>query len=216
MNVNQLSYKHEKDAPYFFKDLSFTLEKEKFHALHGKNGTGKSVLLSLLNKKVTPQSVMEGEIHRHGMTMLVNQRYDELLADKFSFSDNLKFACMKHFPSIKNSLKSPVFYLDFIKKFAIDITKPVYMLSGGQRQILALLMILQKPIKMLILDEPTASLDEENATLVFDFLKSLTTEGITILVVCHHPDLVSRYVTGKNLYLLKQPDGLRTLKTSTG
>lgn len=212
MNVIQLSYKHEKNAEYFFKDLSFTLETGKFHALHGKNGTGKSVLLGLLNNKVNPHSVMEGEIHRHGMTMLVNQRYDELLADKFSFSDNLKFACMKQSPSLKSLCKSPVFYLDFIKKFAIDIHKPVYMLSGGQRQILALLMILQKPIKMLILDEPTASLDEENAALVFDFLKSLTTTSITILVVCHHPDLVSRYVTGKNFYLVKQQDGLRTLE----
>ncbi len=212
MNVNQLTYKHEKDAAYFFKNLSFTLETGKFHALHGKNGTGKSVLLKLLNKKVTPKAVMEGEIHTHGMTMLVNQRYDELLADKFSFSDNLKFACMKQSPSLKNSLKSPIFYLDFIKQFAIDISKPVYMLSGGQRQILALLMILQKPIKMLILDEPTASLDEENAILVFDFLKSLTTQGITLFVVCHHPELVNKYVTGKNFYLVKQPDGLRTLE----
>ena len=214
MNVNQLTYKHEKDSEYFFKDLSFTLEIGKFHALHGKNGTGKSVLLGLLNKRVTPQAVMEGEIHTQGMTMLVNQRYDELLADRFSFSDNLKFACIKQFPSLKNGLKSPICYVDFIKKFHIDIHKPVFMLSGGQRQILALLMILQKPIKMLILDEPTAALDEENAMLVFDFLNSLTTQGITILVVCHHPDLVSRYVTGKNFYLVKEADGLRTLKIS--
>lgn len=202
MKVKRLSYKHHKSAPYFFRDFSFELEPGKIHALHGKNGTGKSVLLNLLHKKKPPESVLEGDI-TSGNTFLVNQRYDQLIADKFTFTENLRFACMGQYPSLRKPLSYPTRHLEFIDQFNIDTTKPVHKLSGGQRQILALLMILQKPIETLLLDEPTATLDEENARLVFEFLSLLTKEYITILVVCHDQDLVRSFVTGKNLTLVK-------------
>jgi ABC-type multidrug transport system ATPase subunit len=204
MNVNNLCYKHNKSCPYFFKDLSFQLEPGKIHALHGKNGTGKSVLLGLLNGKMAPQGVKEGEIKPHGKTLLVNQRFDQLIADTFSFDENLRFACMGRYPSLMKSLRQPLHGNDFINQFHIDVTKPVYMLSGGQRQILALLMTLQKPVDILLLDEPTATLDEENAVLVFEFLKALSEQGITIIVICHDRELVGRYVSGQNIFLGKK------------
>ncbi len=211
MYASDLSFRHQKDAPYFFKNISFNLEQGKLHALHGKNGTGKSVLLSLLNEKMDPKSIVEGKIHTTGKTLLVNQCFDQMIADKFTFIENLQFACMEQYPSLIRPLNTPFFHLDFIEKFHIDITKPVYMLSGGQRQILALLMVIQKPVKILLLDEPTATLDEENALLVFEFLRILTERNITILVVCHDRELVSGYVTGQNLYMIKKENGLRTI-----
>lgn len=211
MNVTHLSYKHHVEAPYFFKDLSFDLESGKLHALHGKNGTGKSILLNLLGNKRPPQSVVKGEIISSGNTLLVNQRFDQLIADKFSFTDNLRFACMGQYPSMFGSLGHPSCHTEFVEKFHIDVTKPAFMLSGGQRQILALLMILQKPVDVLLLDEPTATLDEENAVLVFDFLKVLSQKNITIIVVCHDRDLVNSYVTGNHLFLEKKERDLRSI-----
>lgn len=212
MNVTNLSYKHEKNHPYFFRNLSFNIELGKIHALSGKNGTGKSVLLNLLNGKCRPHSTLEGNINSLGKIRLLNQRFDELIADKFSFIQNLQFGCMNEYPSLIRTLSSSFLYLNLIENFNIDITKPVHVLSGGQRQILALLMILQKPVKVLLLDEPTATLDEENAVLVFDFLKILVKQGIAILVVCHDHDLINRYVTGECFCLEKKNDGLRTIK----
>lgn len=202
MNIIQLSYRHHKEAPYFFKDLSFELEAGKIHALHGKNGTGKSVLLGLLSGQKPPKAIVEGEIRPAGKTMLVNQRYDQLIADIFSFAENLQFACMNRIPSLIKPLAQTEIPLNFVEKFSIDVDKPVYQLSGGQRQILALLMVLQKPCEILLLDEPTAALDEENAELVFEFLKLLK---MTIVVVCHDRELASRYTTGRTLMLQKSP-----------
>ncbi len=74
MQIHQLSFMHHKNAPYFFKDLSFNLEPGKMHALHGKNGMGKTVLLQLLSKKIPPYGIMQGQITGGENAILVNQR----------------------------------------------------------------------------------------------------------------------------------------------
>lgn len=212
MEIDQLSFKHHINAPYFFKNLSFQLEKGKIHALHGKNGMGKSVLLNLLSGKIPPHGVMEGTIRGIKNSILVNQRFDQMIADQFTFQENLQFSCMNRFPHPFLGLNAPVFYPDFLEQFHIDVSKPVSKLSGGQRQILALLMVMQQKRDVFLLDEPTATLDEQNATIVFDFLESLTAQNLTILVVCHDRELVNRYVDGVHLELELRPEGLRTLK----
>ena len=212
MDIHHLSYKHHKFAPDFFKDLSFQLERGKMHALHGKNGMGKSVLLHLLSGKIPNEGRMTGIIKGCENAVLVNQRFDQMIADQFSFQENLKFACMNHFPNPFSRLKEPRFYPQFLEKFHIDISKPVSQLSGGQRQILSLLMVLQRERSILLLDEPTATLDELNVEIVFEFLKTLTHQGITVLVVCHDRELVCRHADGAHLYLEIDGEGMRRLK----
>lgn len=212
MQVQQLSYKHHKNAPYFFKNLSFELPSGKLHALHGKNGIGKSVLLHALSQKKSPQAVIEGEIKGAENIALVNQRFDHMIADQFSFEENLKFACMNPFPKLFRQLKQPYFHPDFLDQFHINLSQPAHSLSGGQRQILALLMVLQQKRNILLLDEPTATLDEQNAILVFEFLRTLTEQNVTLLVVCHDRELVANYANGNQLHLEMKPDGLRTIR----
>lgn len=211
MEVHQLSYRHHRSAPDFFKDISFVLERGKMHALHGKNGIGKSVLLQLLCRKTPLDGVIKGEIRGGEKTILVNQRFDQMIADQFTFLENLQFACMGRFPHPFHQLKSPRFYPGFLEHFHIDVSKPVSKLSGGQRQILALLMVLQEKKDMLLLDEPTATLDEQNAAIVFEFLKTLTRQNVTVLVVCHDRDLVNRYADGRHLEIEMGADGERKL-----
>jgi ABC-type multidrug transport system ATPase subunit len=212
MEIKQLSFQHDKNAPLFFKELSFSLEMGKIHALHGKNGIGKSVLLNILSNKKNSQSIIKGEIIGMKNCVLVNQRFDHMIADQFSFLDNMKFACMSRFPRLFSHLKEPEGFFDLLEKFHIDYSTPAYKLSGGQRQILALLMVLQKKTDCLLLDEPTAAMDEQNAELFFDFLKSLVSDKITALVICHDRELMDRYTTGSKLCLELDHFGLRKLK----
>jgi len=214
MQVKQLNFQHHKNGPLFFKDLTFSLERGRIHALHGKNGVGKTVLLNILSKKVPPHSITQGEIIGGEEVILVNQRFDQMIADKFSFEENLKFACMNRFPHLFSGLKQPNSYSDFLEKFPIDFAIPVHKLSGGQRQILALLMVLQRPTNVLLLDEPTATLDEQNSIMVFEFLKILIQHNMTFLVVCHDQELVNRYTTGQHFHLEIDSSGVRNLYTS--
>ena len=211
MQIINLNYQHVKSTPYFFKNLSFELEKGHIHALHGKNGMGKTVLLNLLCGKAPPESVINGEIIGSCKTMLVNQRFDKMIVEQFTFEENLKFALLKRFPNPFAKLKTPNLHLDILEKFNITPTMPVSRLSGGQRQILSLLMVLLKKVDILLLDEPTATLDEENAKMVFEFLSALTEQKVTLLIVCHDRELLNQHVTGKHLQLIKSPCGLRNL-----
>ena len=214
MKINQLTFKHNKNAPYFFKDLSFQLERGKMHALHGKNGIGKTVLLQLLSREIPLHGIMNGEIIGGENAILVNQRFDLMIADQFTFQENLQFACMGRFPRPFSCLTPPRFYPDFLEQFHLDASKPVSKLSGGQRQILALMMVLQQKTDVLLLDEPTAALDEQNAKIVFEFLKTLTCQGVTQLVVCHDRELVDHYADGQQFQMEIKSDGLRHLKVS--
>jgi ATPase subunit of ABC transporter with duplicated ATPase domains len=209
MEVNHLYFQHHKKAPYFFKDLSFRLERGKLHALHGKNGTGKTVLLNILSCRVEREAIIRGEVIGESVS-LVNQRFDQAIADQFTFVENLKFGHFRYFPNPFLRLHASPFLPEFLEKFHINLSMPLNLLSGGQRQILALLMQLQKKTEILLLDEPTATLDEQNAIMVFDFLRSLP--GMTLFVVCHDQELINHYVTGDHFHMEMASDGLRTLK----
>lgn len=211
MQVQNLSFQHTKSAPHFFKALSFALEKGKLHALHGKNGMGKSLLLRLLGNHPFPEAVVSGEIAGREAAFLMQQKFDLMLADQFTFTENLRFAAMGRYPHPFKGLPSGISSDEFMAKFHIPMHTPVYKLSGGQRQILALLMAVQQQRHILLLDEPTATLDGQNALMVFDFLQILAGQGVTLLVVCHDGELVGSYTTGAHLHLHLQADGLRTL-----
>jgi ABC-2 type transport system ATP-binding protein len=208
MKVKNLTFQHHAKAPYFFKDLSLDLESGLLHALHGKNGVGKSVLLNILSRKIDSDAIITGEIVADSVE-LISQQFDQTLAPQFTFLENLQFGSLKRFPHPFRRLKKPS--LDkLLEPFHIDINLPVCKLSGGQRQILALLLKLQQRPSLLLLDEPTATLDEQNALMVFEFLKTL--KEITLLVVCHDRDLIQHYTTGQHLHLDIDAEGTRRLK----
>lgn len=204
--AKNICYSHPQDQRPFFQNLGITLDPFRLHALHGKNGTGKSVLLNLLSGSIPYTGFWNGR----EKTRLMHQRYDQLIADHFSFHENLQFAHISVLPQFKR-LKAAYYLPDFIERFQIDFNKPVSQLSGGQRQILALVMALQKPVELLLLDEPTAALDEHNAQLVFEFL-SILQHTVTLLVVCHDSDLLAKYTTGSTLQLCVHEDNTRYLQ----
>lgn len=61
---------------------------------------------------------------------------------------------------------------------------------GGEQQCIAIARLLLKPCKIVLCDEPTGSLDEENKHTVFNLLKYLQSQGKTLVVVTHDEDLV--------------------------
>ncbi|MCB1180518.1 MAG: ATP-binding cassette domain-containing protein [Chlamydiia bacterium] len=207
LQVKNLLYKHTRTSPPFFENLNFSLEKGKIHALFGKNGVGKTVLLNVLSNKHPLNSTLIGEIENKGV-VLVNQRFDEMIVDQFTFLENLRFAKMGRFPNPIKNFKKDIDLPKAFLPFHISLSTPAYQLSGGQRQILALLMTLQQEVHILLLDEPTAALDVDNAKMVFEFLKRLP---ITQLVVCHDRELVRNYVTGKEFFLTMDVHGVRRL-----
>ena len=68
----------------------------------------------------------------------------------------------------------------------------VYKLSGGEQQRVALARVMMKKSKMILADEPTGSLDVENADLVMDVLRELVDHGKTVIMVTHDLTLIDK------------------------
>lgn len=226
MKINELSFKFNKNAQPFFSSLSFEITPSKLNFLQGKNGSGKSTLFRILQGLIESDEVAQGtltidqttypidqphERARYGnLVRLVQQDFDTMLADQLNFTQNLALASMQRYPPLDtvNKVTLPA----IVDHFGIDITKTVHFLSGGQRQMLAILMVLQKPTRILLLDEPTAALDEKNSHLVMRFLHELaTTNNITVLIITHDKELVKNYAKSSFLRLEEQEDGVRVL-----
>ena len=93
-----------------------------------------------------------------------------------------------------------------------DYDKPVSLLSGGQRQILAIMMAIQKECGLLLLDEPTSALDSQNSETVMQFIKDLVAQtGITVLIICHDSDLVQRYASDGFYEIVVGEKGMRKI-----
>ena len=136
---------------------------------------------------------------------LVHQKFDLMLADQFSFADNLRLASLSSHPSLKplsNFNRLP----DFVQNFALPLNQQVNELSGGQRQLLAILMTLQKPIDVLLLDEPTAALDTTNAVMVIDFLKTLAAKSnLIVVIISHDKELIDSYASHGYIEIIQEP-----------
>lgn len=200
----------------FFESLNLEFVQNDLHFIRGKNGAGKSTLFRLMRGKLYNDEYVQGTVtvnnrsfdlgdeeRRDGLKnviRMVPQKFDLMLADQFSFTQNLQLATIPEYPQLQTFVpNAPVPKL--VGRFGIDFDTPVQNLSGGQRQILAILMALQKPTRILLLDEPTAALDDKNGGMVMRFLQELlaTQKELTVLVICHDKELVDAYA-GKQYY----------------
>lgn len=167
-------------------DISFTLDSDKLTILKGHNGSGKSVLLqsmAALHRPLPPQ------IQWH--------------IDNFTIHD------IGYLPQKPYLLRRKVVaHLDFVQKAMqknsdIDAIleqchlknikdKNAYLLSGGQRQLLAFAMLLTAQPKILLLDEPTANLDPNHTKMIETMIKQQQSLGIKIILASHDEQQIKR------------------------
>ena len=230
MKINNLSFAFSSKSSPFFQHIDMTLEPNKIYFLQGANGSGKSTLFRLLQGNVRSGEIIGGTVSvdnkiydlrdnatrdmLHTFVHAVHQDYDTMLADQFNFEENIRFAHMPRYPSLK-PLSRHQLIPAFIERFKIDLSKPVYLLSGGQRQILAMLTALQKSTALLLLDEPTAALDPVNTQTVLAFLHELVAQtAITILIISHDQTVMKEYAQPENSFemYIDTKTGIRTLE----
>lgn len=190
--------------------LSFDIQPNEFVVLKGTSGAGKSTVVSMLIGAEKPDS---GSIEVDGV--IVNQMdedtkqlyrrkvgvvfQDYKLLPKKTVFENVAFAmevCGESIESINRrvpKILEKVGLLSFQDKF------PEH-LSGGEIQRLAIARALVHKPRLILADEPSGNLDEENVRGIVDLFKKLHKEGATILMTTHDP-LVQKLVGGRSITL---------------
>jgi len=228
MKIDNLTFKFDASGSYFFNNLCVEFAPHTINFIQGDNGVGKSTLFNILQGKTTAPQCLEASITLDGKTYktdnnildpeftnqlhTVQQNYDRMIAPQFTFMQNLQLANLPKFPGLHSLPKATIF--DVMQSLPVNIlTTPAHLLSGGQRQLLAILMSLQKPTRVLLLDEPTATLDKKNAQMIMQCLQHLACHlKVTMLIICHDKELVEMYAEGMSYVMECAQDGSRILK----
>src|SRR5262245_36084945 len=184
------------------EDVDFSLRKGEIHALMGENGAGKSTLIKVLTGVEQPDRgtiELDGQlvqVHspQHSQDLGISTVYQEVnLCTNISVAENIMLGREPYrFGSIDwrkmNELAEKAINRLSIN---IDVTQPLGNYSVAIQQMAAITRALEiLSAKVLILDEPTSSLDIQESNLLFDVMRKLKSEGIGIVFITHFLDQV--------------------------
>ncbi len=167
-----------------FKDVNFTIQRGEKVALIAPNGTGKSTLFNLIAGKLPLQtgSVEQG----YNVTAtLFDQDQEKVLNPDFTIIEEVTAHCKATEQRIRTFLGSFLFP-------KADAMKKTSVLSGGERNRVAMVKVLLANANFLMLDEPTNHLDIESKEVVLNALQQF--DG-TLLFVSHDQDFVNNLAT---------------------
>ncbi|MCX7922721.1 MAG: ABC transporter ATP-binding protein [Clostridia bacterium] len=176
--------------------FSLKVKEGEFIALTGASGRGKSTILNIIgllegfddgelvidgNADVHPNSVKANKLLREKINYLFQ---NFALIDDETVSYNLQLALKYVRGSVKEKHLKMQEALGYVGLQGFEKYK-IYELSGGEQQRVAIARSMLKPCKIILADEPTGSLDEENRNIVLNLLKALNNQGKTIVLVTH-------------------------------
>lgn len=183
----------------FIKYPEMSIEENSFAFITGKSGCGKSSYLKMLNFTALPS---DGKIYFCGKDLTelspIDYRRQVMLAPQQVFltegniRDNFDF----YYGMRGKEPLSNVEIAEALKVCCADfpLTADCSLLSGGERQRVFLSIFISCMPKVLLLDEPTAALDEKTSNELFTSLKNYCCEhSITVVCVCHNNELAEKY-----------------------
>ena len=205
--------------------VDFALKRGEIHALVGENGAGKSTLIKVLTGVEHPDSgsiELDGKIvqvrsPQHSQEIGISTVYQEVnLCTNISVAENIMLGHEPHrFGSIDwkkmNALaKQALKRLDI----EIDVTQPLGNYSVANQQMAAIARSLEiASAKILILDEPTSSLEVTEANQLFAVMQKLKAEGIGIIFITHFLDQV--YQVSDRITVLRNGKLVGTYSTAS-
>lgn len=180
-----------------FDNFNLTVKDGEFVVFSGVSGCGKTTLLNIIGSL---EPIDRGEISVDGIDITKKKNQNEYLKNKVGFLfQNFALIDTKTVAENLNLLlkksRSGISITKALEKVGLQGSEntPVYKLSGGEQQRVALARLMMKKCDIILADEPTGSLDKDNALLVFNILKQLNTSGKTVIVVTHDESLGSLY-----------------------
>ncbi|MDS0139148.1 MULTISPECIES: sugar ABC transporter ATP-binding protein [unclassified Amycolatopsis] len=185
-------------------DVSFALAPGEVHALVGENGAGKSTLIKVLTGVYQPD---EGEVRHLGEPVTFKRPIDAQRAGISTIYQEVNLVPLMSIagnvflgrePRTKAGLVDwSKMYADareLLKGYGItdDVKRPLHTLGVGAQQMVALARAVSTDAKVVIMDEPTSSLEPREVETLFEVLNRLHAHGIAIVYVSHRMDELYR------------------------
>lgn len=214
IEINNVSFGFN-SSELILENINFSEEKGEIVAIHGENGTGKSTLLKLILGELVAKT---GEIKLLGQNVKQMKDFSQIAyVPQLQSFDNITFpiTCTEivslslyrqfgFFKIPRQEHKTEARRILTEMGLADYLDTPYNQLSGGfkQRTLIARAMINQP--KLLILDEPTAGVDQASKENFLDLIKETNrTKNTSILIVTHEMDLIRQRLPLDAVYVMK-------------
>ncbi|WP_276774425.1 cell division ATP-binding protein FtsE [Ruminococcus champanellensis] len=177
-----------------FDDLSMQIADREFAVLTGSSGCGKTTLLHMIGgiEPVDSGDILVGDFNvANGKNLMHYYRHEVgFLFQNFALVERKTVA--ENLGMIRKDARSSLSMVDALRRVGMEgkETQMVYSLSGGEQQRIALARLMMKQCSLILADEPTGSLDPNNAAQVMEILKSFSEMGKTVIMVTHAPNLI--------------------------
>lgn len=205
---------------YALKDVSFQIQEGEIHGLVGENGAGKSTLIKILTGVY---SMDQGEIIWSGQKVTITNpqqsreiginviHQDRNLIPSFNGIENaylgLEYERKNRFSVDWSKMRKRVEEVANELGIEVDLNVPASSLTPPQKTLIEIIRAMMTDCKLLILDEPTASLTDKETEVLFSIIEKLKARGTSILYVTHRMDeifrLTSRITVFKNGQMVK-------------
>jgi ATP-binding cassette, subfamily B, bacterial len=201
IEFREVEFHYQPEIP-ILRGVSFVIEAGEFIAIAGSSGSGKSTLLNLIPRFY---DVTAGRLEIDGVDIR-ERKFSELRGaigyvgqDNYLFDltvcENLRYgrpeATREEIEAAARAANAHDFILGLADGYETRVGQSGVKLSGGQRQRLSLARAFLTAPKILLLDEPTASVEPESEALIHDSILRRTREGLgTTLLVTHRIDLL--------------------------
>ena len=181
------------------RNVNFTVERGEIHAICGENGAGKSTLMKVLSG-VYPHGDYEGDIIFEGETMRFSSIRDSeeagigiihqelALVPYLSVAENIFLGSeVVGKTGLINWHRANTEAAKLLARVGLDenVTTPVGQLGVGKQQLIEIAKALSKQVKLLILDEPTAALNDNDSENLLNLMRHLKGQGVTLIIISH-------------------------------
>lgn len=199
-NVEYTILTQQKEELTILKDINLQVSSGEFHIITGPSGSGKTTLLQIIATLLHPTqgertlfSTNHSSILSQETLNVTRSRIGYLYQSPF-LPSNLQ---IQEFVELQSSLSGIGYFTaeekakDLLNQFNISqFSKNLpTTLSGGERQRVALASVLAQNVDLLLLDEPTGSLDHENSLIIWNLIKQLIDMNMTIIAVTHDKEI---------------------------
>ena len=187
------------------KDVNLAVRQGEIHAICGENGAGKSTLMKVLSG-VYPHGSYDGEIRFEGQAQRFTSIRDSedkgiaiihqelALVPLMSIAENIFLGNELSRRGVLDNEATHRRTVGLLKEVGLDASPEelITNLGVGKQQLVEIAKALSKECRLLILDEPTASLNENDSQALLDLLLQFKTQGMTMIIISHKLNEIAR------------------------